>query len=34
MILFIFHYFYKRWNLEQDYVVSQFYMNELIATLL
>lgn len=34
MILFIFHHFYKRWNLEQDYVVLQFYMNELIAKLL
>lgn len=29
-----FHHFYKRWNLEQDYVVLQFYMNELIAKLL
>ena len=34
MILFIFHHFDKRWNLEQDYVVLQFYMNELIAKLL
>ena len=34
MILFIFHHFYKRWNFEQDYVVLQFYMNELIAKLL
>ena len=28
MILFIFHHFYKRWNLEQDYVVLQFYNRE------
>lgn len=34
MILFIFHHFYKRWNLEQDYVVLQSYMNELITKLL